>query len=263
MRDALGAALPVGVPEAFTEPVRDPLGDLVSRFARTHGPFVAPGRRRPARPRASPSCRRRWPGSARRAGSSRASSAPAAIATEWCDAEVLRAIRRRSLAALRKEVEPVPPEALARFMPAWQGLGARSARGVDGLLRAVEQLAGVPLPASALETLVLPSRVADYSPALLDELTLAGEVVWAGAGSLAGNDGWIALAPGRDRAAGAARRPTTVDDPLAAALRDALRGDEALFFRSLADRAIGRRPSIRDRRGGRPRGLGTRLGRAC
>src|SRR5262249_19170002 len=111
------------------------------------------------------------------------------------DAEVLRAIRRRSLAALRKEVELVPAAALARFIPAWQGLGARSARGVDGVLRAVEQLAGVPLPASALETLVLPSRVAGYSPALLDELTLSGDVVWCGAGSLGGNDGWVSLAP--------------------------------------------------------------------
>ncbi len=89
-------------------------------------------------------------------------------------------IRRRSFAALRKEVEPVPAEALARFIPAWQGVGARSARGVDGVLRAVEQLAGVPLLASALESLILPSRVADYAPGMLDELTLAGEVVWTG-----------------------------------------------------------------------------------
>ena len=106
---------------------------------------------------------------------------------EWCDAEVLRTVRRRSLAALRKEVEPVPPSALARFIPAWQGVGARSARGVDGVLRAVEQLAGVPRARPrALESLVLPGRVADYAPAMLDELTSAGEVVWTGAGSLAG-----------------------------------------------------------------------------
>ena len=99
---------------------------------------------------------------------------------EWSDAEVLRTIRRRSLAALRREIEPVPREELARFLPSWQGLGHSASRGVDGLLRTVEQLAGVPLPVSALETLVLPSRVAGYAPGWLDELTLAGEVVWAG-----------------------------------------------------------------------------------
>ena len=83
---------------------------------------------------------------------------------EWCDAEVLRTIRRRSLAALRREIEPVPAAELARFLPAGRDRDVPSTRGVDGLLRTVEQLAGVPLPASALETLVLPSRVADYTP---------------------------------------------------------------------------------------------------
>ena len=85
-------------------------------------------------------------------------------ATEWCDAEVLRTLRRRSLAALRKEVEPVPVEALASFLPAWQQVGGRL-RGVDGVLRVVEQLQGAQVPASALESLVLPARVPDYSPA--------------------------------------------------------------------------------------------------
>jgi ATP-dependent Lhr-like helicase len=160
---------------------------------------------------------------------------PGGAGTEWCDAEVLRAIRRRSLAALRKEVEPVPADALARFIPAWQRLGPRAARGADGLLRAVEQLAGVPVPASALETLVLPSRVADYSPALLDELTLAGEVVWAGAGALAGADGWLALAPS-DLAPLVLPAAQEITDPLTAAVRDALGADEAVFFRSLVDR---------------------------
>jgi ATP-dependent Lhr-like helicase len=157
------------------------------------------------------------------------------VATEWCDAEVLRAIRRRSLAALRKEVEPVPKQALARFIPAWQGLGARSSRGAEGLLRAVEQLAGVPLPASALESLVLPSRVTDYSPALLDELTLAGEVAWSGAGSMPGNDGWIALAPA-DIADLVLPPPDEVTDPMAIAVRGCLAADEAVFFRALLDR---------------------------
>ncbi|SHG77825.1 ATP dependent helicase, Lhr family [Jatrophihabitans endophyticus] len=236
VRDALGCVLPVGVPEAFTEPVRDPLGDLVSRYARTHGPFVA----QDVAARLGLGVAVVGSALARLAASGRLVQGefrPGGIATEWCDAEVLRAVRRRSLAALRKEVEPVPPEALARFIPAWQGLGTRSSRGADGVLRAVEQLAGVALPASALETLVLPSRVAGYSPALLDELTLAGDVVWAGAGSLAGSDGWVMLAPA-EIAPLVLPPPDDVDDPLARTLRDALAGDEALFFKSLVDRAM-------------------------
>ncbi len=237
VRDALGAALPVGVPEAFTEPVRDPLGDLVSRYARTHGPFVG-----------HEVAERLGLGVAVVAATLARLGAPGRViqgefrpggrATEWCDAEVLRAIRRRSLAALRREVEPVPAEALARFIPAWQGLGSRSSRGVDGLLRTVEQLAGVALPASALETLVLPGRVAGYSPGMLDELTLAGEVVWSGAGAVAGNDGWIALSPA-DLAPFVLPPPDEVDDALAVTVRDALGPDEAVFFRSLADRVGG------------------------
>ncbi|MDT4914836.1 MAG: ATP-dependent helicase Lhr and Lhr-like helicase [Pseudonocardiales bacterium] len=237
VRDALGAALPVGVPEAFTEPVRDPLGDLVSRFARTHGPFVAQEvAERLGLGVAVVGAALTRLGAAGRViqGEFR----PGGLATEWCDAEVLRAIRRRSLAALRKEVEPVPPEALARFTPAWQGLGAQSSRGVDGLLRAIEQLAGVPLPASALETLVLPSRVAGYSPTLLDELTLAGEVVWTGAGSSAGNDGWIALAPA-EIAPLVLPVPDEISDSLALTVASVLGPDEAVFFRSLVDRVAG------------------------
>ncbi|MBN9619674.1 MAG: DEAD/DEAH box helicase, partial [Actinobacteria bacterium] len=235
VRDALGTALPVGVPEAFTEPVRDPLGDLVSRYARTHGPFVATD----VAIRLGLGVAVVATTLARLAASGRlvqGEFTPDGVGTEWCDAEVLRAVRRRSLAALRKEVEPVAPAALARFVPAWQGLGARSSRGADGLLRAVEQLAGVPLPASALDSLVLPGRVADYSPALLDELTLAGEVLWAGAGSLTGNDGWVVLAPA-ELAPYVLPEPAEVDEPLAQALRAALGPDEALFFRALADRA--------------------------
>jgi ATP-dependent Lhr-like helicase len=240
VRDALGAALPVGVPEAFTEPMRDPLGDLVSRFARTHGPFVA----QDVADRFGLGVAVVGAALARLGASGRLIQGefrPGGVATEWCDAEVLRAIRRRSLAALRKEVEPVAPEALARFIPAWQGLGARSSRGVDGVLRAVEQLAGLPLPASALESLILPARVADYSPAMLDELTLAGEVVWSGAGRAPGNDGWVALAPA-EIAPLVLPAPDDLGDPLAVALRSAVGTDEAVFFRALADRAGGSEP---------------------
>ncbi|MFD1214946.1 ATP-dependent helicase, partial [Arthrobacter sp. GCM10027362] len=112
--------------------------------------------------------------------------------SEWCDVELLRRIRRRSLAALRKDVEPVEPAAYGRFLPAWQNVGA-GLRGLDGIATVVDQLAGVPIPASAWEPLVLASRVDNYGPAMLDELMATGEVLWSGAGSLPGNDGWISL----------------------------------------------------------------------
>ena len=112
--------------------------------------------------------------------------------TEFCDAEVLRLLRRRSLAALRAEVEPVTPVELARFLQGWQGVGGRL-RGRDGLLRVVEQLQRCRAAGQRLESLVLPTRVADYSPALLDELMTTGEVLWCGHGSLPGDDGWVSL----------------------------------------------------------------------
>ena len=239
VRDALGVALPVGVPEAFTEPVRDPMGDLVSRYARTHGPFQA----HDVAARLGLGVAVVGAALARLSVAGRIVQGefrPGGVGLEWCDAEVLRSIRRRSLAALRREVEPVPPDALARFIPSWQGVGARATRGVEGLLRIVEQLAGVPLPASALESLVLPSRVTGYSPALLDELTLSGEVLWTGAGALAGNDGWIMLAP--RELAPLLLRPDddeTADSADGAAervIRSALSGDQALFFRTIAER---------------------------
>jgi ATP-dependent Lhr-like helicase len=240
VRDALGTPLPVGVPEVFTEPVPDPLGDLVSRYARTHGPFTAPQ-----------AAARFGLGVAvvhstldRLAAAGRVLSGefrPGGTGTEWCDAEVLRTLRRRSLAALRKEVEPVPTAALGAFLPAWQHVGAsRGAGGTDALLRAVDQLQGVPVPASALERLILPSRVAGYSPAMLDELTASGEVLWAGAGTLAGADGWITLAFA-DTANLLLPMPDTglTTTPLHEAIRTALDGDQALFFRALADRVHG------------------------
>lgn len=191
LRDALGTALPVGVPEAFTEPVKDPLGDLLARYARTHGPFTT----------ATVATRFGLGAAVTEGALHRLAAAgrvvqgefhPAGIGQEWCDATVLRRLRRRSLAALRQELEPVPPTSLATFLPQWQHLGG-ALRGLDGLARAIEQLQGAPVPASALERLILPSRVAGYSPGLLDELTTAGEVVWAGAGALPGKDGWVSL----------------------------------------------------------------------
>lgn len=234
LRDALGTPLPVGVPEAFLEPVRDPLGDLVARYARTHGPFTPPD----VAARLGLGVAVVAEALARLAAARRVLEGefrPGGSGTELCDAEVLRTIRRRSLAALRKEVEPVPPAALARFLPVWQQVGS-GLRGPDGVLRVVEQLAGVPVPASALERLVLPARVAGYSPALLDELTASGEVIWAGHGSLPGNDGWVSLAPAD--LAPVLLPPLDPDaptSPLHEAVLDVLAGGGAWFFRQLAD----------------------------
>jgi ATP-dependent helicase Lhr and Lhr-like helicase len=250
VRDALGVALPVGVPEVFTEPVRDPMSDLVSRYARTHGPFHA----QDVAGRLGLGVAVVGAALARLAAAGRLVQGefrPGGAGLEWCDVEVLRSIRRRSLAALRREVEPVPPAALARFIPSWQGVGARASRGVEGLLRVVEQLAGVALPASALESLILPSRVAGYTPALLDELTLSGEVLWTGAGALAGNDGWIVLAPAELaplllRPEDDADSAETSSGTIEGFIRDALAGDQALFFRAIADRVAAAQSAVSD-----------------
>ncbi|WP_112466745.1 ATP-dependent helicase [Streptomyces triticisoli] len=235
LRDALGTALPVGVPEAFTEPVKDPLGDLLARYARTHGPFTS-----------ATAAARFGLGVAVTEGALHRLAAngrvvqgefhPAGIGQEWCDAVVLRRLRRRSLAALRHELEPVPPAALAQFLPQWQHIGkGHGLRGIDGLVRAVEQLQGASVPASALEKLVLPSRVADYTPSMLDELTAAGEVVWAGAGALPGKDGWVSLYLA-DTAPLLLPPPHPLEPTaLHQSVLDALSGGYGLFFRQIAD----------------------------
>jgi len=234
-RDALGTALPVGVPEAYLEPVADPLGDLVARYGRTHGPFAAA------------TCAARFglgvfvveQALKRLSATGRVVSgefSPGGAGTEWCDAEVLRLLRRRSLAALRREIEPVPPRVLAAFLPRWHQIGG-NARGVDAVAASIEQLQGIAVPASAWERLVLPIRVADYSPVQLDELCGGGEVIWAGSGSISGGDGWVTLA----YADSAPLLLPPPDEELALTpehqqVLAALGDGQALFFRSLSDR---------------------------
>ncbi|MFJ8077443.1 ATP-dependent helicase [Streptomyces sp. NPDC096176] len=234
LRDALGTALPVGVPEAFTEPVKDPFGDLLARFARTHGPFTSAQ----AAARFGLGAAVTEGGLQRLAASGRVVQGefhPSGIGQEWCDAGVLRRLRRRSLAALRHELEPVPPAALATFLPQWQHLGSNSLRGIDGLARAVEQLQGAAVPASALEKLILPSRVAHYSSTLLDELTTTGEVQWAGAGALPGKDGWVSLYLA-DAAPLLLPQPHPLElTALHESILTALSGGYGLFFRQIAD----------------------------
>ncbi|OIH95422.1 ATP-dependent helicase [Curtobacterium sp. MCBA15_001] len=241
LRDALGVPLPIGVPTAFIEPVADPLGDLVGRYARSHGPFAA-----------QEAASRLGLGIAvvqdtlRRLAADRrlveGEFRPDRQGAEWCDAEVLRRIRTRSLAALRHEVEPVSPDTLARFLPAWQHVrvpGTRGGlRGIDGVLQVIDQLAGVALPASAWESLVLPARVSDYAPSMLDELTATGEVLWSGGGTLPGNDGWVRLHLA-DTASTTLAEPSGDDTTeLQRDVLGALAGGGAYFFRQLGQ-AVG------------------------
>ena len=248
LRDALGVALPVGVPEVFTEPVHDPLGDLVRRHARTHGPFAAgevAARFGLGSAVVTEVLRRLEAAGTLVVGRVR----PVALGgtgEDFCDAEVLRTLRRRSLAALRAEVEPVPPETLGLFLPRWQGVdlvGVPRLSGSEGLVRVVEQLAGYPIPASALETLVLPARLPDYDPRLLDELTAGGEVLWAGHGSLPGQDGVVSLhlAATADLTLGPpSDAPGT---PLHGAVLEVLRGGGGYFLPSLVDQVRDRLPA--------------------
>jgi ATP-dependent Lhr-like helicase len=190
-RDALGVPLPPGLPEALLEPVRDPSGDLVLRFARSHAPFAA--RELAARyglgPAIVESILLRLTGAGRLIeGEFR----PGGTEREWVDPDVLRSLRRRSLAALRHEIEPVGTDALGRFLASWHGIGS-GRHGLEPLLDAIEQLQGAAIPASVLEREVLPARVPDYAPAMLDTLMAAGEVVWTGVEPLGERDGRIAL----------------------------------------------------------------------
>lgn len=218
-RDALGCSLPLGLPQAFTDPVPRPLEDLVGRYARTHAPFT------------TDEVARRFALTADRARGALAALdsdervvqgelRPEGTGREWCDTEVLRQLRRRSLAVLRREVEPVEVEAFARFLPAWHGMPPER-RGLDALVEALGVLSGASIVASTLDTDVLPARVRGYRASDLDELCTSGEVVWVGAGAIGSSDGRVrlcyadqlrVLAPGWER-----------PEPPAGQLHDALR----------------------------------------
>jgi ATP-dependent Lhr-like helicase len=190
-RDALGVPLPPGLPEALLEPVRDPAGDLALRYARSHAPFTS--KELAARYGLGPAVAEAV--LARLAGTGRIIEGefrPGGTEREWVDADVLRSLRRRSLAKLRHEIEPVEADALGRFAVSWHAIGT-GRRGLEALLDAIEQLQGAAIPASMLETEVLPARVEDYEPRMLDELMAAGEVTWVGVEPLGDRDGRLAL----------------------------------------------------------------------
>ncbi len=229
-RDALGLALPQGLPAAFTEAPEDPLTGLVARYARTHGPFVAADVAArfelsvavvEAVLRGLEARRELLSGQLR----------PGGTGIEWCDDEVLQRIRRLSLARLRAEVEPVGPEVLADFLPAWHGVG-RGVAGLGRLREVVEQLEGAALPWSALEGEILPARVSGYQPVLLDQLGAMGEVVWVGRGALGPHDGRVALMP-RERASCWIAPESVPEGPVHAALLAHLDARGACFLAEL------------------------------
>ncbi|MET1232843.1 MAG: DEAD/DEAH box helicase [Candidatus Limnocylindrales bacterium] len=190
-RDAVGVSPPAGVAEAYLAHAPDALERLLARWARRHGPFIA----------ADPASRWGLPIGAIEPALERLMSAggllrgefrPGGVEREWCDPEVLRLLRRRSLARLRHEVEPVDGSTYARFILGWQGIGGTRG-GIERLAEVIAQLEGLPMPASVLEREILPARVPGYQPRLLDELGAAGEVCWVGQGSLGRDDGRLAL----------------------------------------------------------------------
>ena len=218
-RDAFGCNVPLGLPLAFTEPVAHPLESLVARYARTHGPFTATD------------VAHRFATTVERiVGALSALEAadrvvhgefrPGGVGREYCDTDVLRQLRRRSLAMLRREVEPVEPETYARFIQAWHGIPGER-RGLDSLVEALAQLQGAPLVASTVETELLPARLRSYRAADLDELCTTGDLVWVGAGAIGPSDGRIRLYFA-DQFAGLDASLETADTP-SGPLHDAIR----------------------------------------
>ena len=237
-RDAVGVALPAGVPEAFLAPVRDALRDLLHRYARTHGPFTTDDLAR--RFGMSPvvvdaALRRMVDAGALVDGEFR----PDGTHREWCDVNVLRSLRRRSLARLRHQVEPVEGRVLGRLITRWQGVTRRQA-GLDAVLDVVEALQGAPLPASILETEILPARIERYRTGDLDALATAGEVTWVGIEPLGERDGRIALF--LTDALPSLWRPVALDGPVSARqtrVIEALRARGACFFAAVHEASGG------------------------
>ena len=242
-RDGLGVQLPPGLPAALLEPAAAPLESLIGRYARTHGPFTAAG---PAG---------RWglpPGQIEpvlmlleaRGQLVRGELRPGGTHKDSCDPEVLRQLRRRTLGKLRAQVAPVDARTFAAFLPRWHGLD-QPRRGVGALRDAIGRLEGVPLSFAELEQRILPARILDYHPRMLDELGAAGELVWVGAGAHGTKDGRVVLLR-RDRALALAPEPTPVahPSPTHAAIEDHLRGSGASFLVAIESVASASRADV-------------------
>jgi ATP-dependent helicase Lhr and Lhr-like helicase len=241
-RDALGIPLPPGIPAALGAEVAMPVLELIRRYARTHGPFTlseVSARFGLDNAQVEQALRTLLLDGRVVEGGFR----PGGLHREWCDTEVLRSIRRKSLARLRKEVEPVEQQVLARLFTHWQGV-LQPRRGLDALLDTIENLQGVPLPASLIESAILPSRLANYSPANLDTLIAAGEVAWCGFDPLGERDGRISLYLA-DRLGALLPQRSAIEasefplSPRESAILEELRRGGAAFFSHLHDAAGG------------------------
>ena len=189
-RDSLGVPPPPGLPESFADEVEDAMLALVRRYARTHGPFPTAQLTQRYGVDPMPALRE-----LERSGDLvRGELLPGGTEREWCDADVLRRVRRASLAHLRQEAEAVDQAELARFLPSWQNVDAHrpAGAGPDRLREALVPLQGVALTPEVWERDVLPRRLGAYSPGWLDQLTTGGEIVWIGAGAVA-RSGRVAL----------------------------------------------------------------------
>jgi ATP-dependent Lhr-like helicase len=229
-RDALGAVPPGGLPAVFLEEVEEPLARLARRYARTHGPFTTRDVSERYAIDLGPVLR-----ALEQAGTLvRGELRPGGSEREWCDSEVLRRLRRASLATLRKEVEPAEQRALARFLPAWQGVDSGAGAGIDRLREVLLPLQGLPLAPEVWERDVLPRRTRSYSPASIDQLCASGELVWVGSGAPGRRSGRVALYFRED--ARWLGPPPFKGEPPADPLHDALRkrlGDGAAFWTDL------------------------------
>ncbi|AGA90372.1 Lhr-like helicase [Thioflavicoccus mobilis 8321] len=235
-RDALGVVPPPGLPQAFLDPPPQPLAHLLRRFARCHGPFVTgePAARYGLPPGAVEPVLRALEAEGRLV---RGELRPGGCEPEWCDAEVLRRLKRRTLARLRNAVAPVDAATLGRFLPDWHGLDGKRG-GPERLLEVIAQLEGLALPWSTLHSVILPRRVAGFAPEMLDMLAAAGEIVWIGRGPLGARDGRIALYR-RGRVARLLVPPPPPEDlePLAVAILARLAERGASFLVELEEAA--------------------------
>ncbi len=231
-RDALGIVPPGGLPTAFLGDVPDALSRIAGRYAATHGPFT--GREPHARYGVDLTA---VLNELERAGELvRGELRPGGTEREWCHPEVLRRLRRASLAVLRKEIEPADQRAFARFLPAWQGVDRHpaSGAGIDRLRESLVPLQGLGLPADVWERDVLPRRVGAYSPSWMDALCASGELAWIGAGALGRNSGRVALYFREDLAL--LGPPPSRGEPLISSAHDAVRerlAAGACFFTDL------------------------------
>lgn len=228
-RDALGITIRSELPTAFLQPVATPLSDLIFRYARTHGPFHL----EEAADRfglGAATVEMVLQGLEDLGKVLQGEYKPGGSGREWCDTNVLRVLRLKSLARLRKEVEPVEPEAYARFLPAWHQIGSNR-KGSEALLEILEQLQGYPLPISVLESQILPDRLKDYDPRDLDALLSSGAVLWTGVEAIGQNDGRIAFYLS-DQASKLITPPSEIKnpDPLHSKIRETLASSGAVFF---------------------------------